>query len=161
MRDSTILIVTKDDQFLTLLQRQIHDHVPAGSRMFLAATVDQACTILKTARPRLIVVDWTCDNRRYGPLDRLLWTTTVQARQIPVVVIAERYRIDQATMMYRMGVSEYVSRTHHLDQLGPVLSAYLPSPAIAIPAVTSSEEGQPAKAWRLNRRSGAVASQAV
>ena len=63
----------------------------------------------------------------YEQLDRLLWTTSVLITATPVLVIAERYRTDQATMMYRMGVSEYISRTHHLDQLGRVLSAYLPA----------------------------------
>ncbi len=47
-----------------------------------------------------------------------------------MLVIAERYRTDQATMMYRMGVVEYISRTHHLDQLGSVLSAYVPPTAV-------------------------------
>ncbi len=33
-------------------------------------------------------------------------------------------------MMYRMGVSEYISRKHHLDGLGGVLAAYLRPPAL-------------------------------
>ena len=115
----------------SLFRRQLHDQVGGGSRMIVAGTIDEACSLLKTARPRLVVVHWTRDSGRYEQLDRLLWTTTVQARRIPVLVIAERYRTDQATMMYRMGVSEYISRTHHLDQLGPVLSAYLPVAALA------------------------------
>src|SRR5271165_346436 len=122
MQDLTILTITSDEEFLSLFRRQIHDQLGSGSRMVVAETIDEACSLLKTARPRLIVVHWTGDSGRYEQLDRLLWTTTVQARRVPVVVIAERYRTYQATMMYRLGVSEYISRTHHLDRIGGVLS---------------------------------------
>ena len=93
--------------------------------MIVAGTIDEACSLLKTARPGSSSCTGRATAARYEQLDRLLWTTTVLARRIPVLVIAERYRTDQATMMYRMGVAEYISRTHHLDQLGQVFAAYL------------------------------------
>jgi DNA-binding NarL/FixJ family response regulator len=161
MPDSTILTITSDDEFLSVFRQQLHDQVGGGSRMIVAQTSDEACSLLKTARPRLIVVHWTGDGGRYDQLDRLLWTTTVQARPIPVLVIADRYRTYQATMMYRMGVSEYISRTHHLDQLGPILSAYLPFRPLAAQGVSSSDEVQQGKAWSSNHKPGSVASQAV
>jgi hypothetical protein len=117
---------------------------------------------LKTVAPRLVVVHWTRVTGRIEQLDRLLWATTVQARQVPVVVIAERYRTDQATMMYRMGVSEYISRTHHLDQLGTVFSAYLPSPAGQLQAVEPAVAvAQASKAWSSGSKSGAITTQAI
>ena len=79
-------------------------------------------------------------------------------RQYLLSTYADRYRTDQATMMYRMGVSEYISRSHHLDQLGPVFSAYLPLAPIAADAVVADPSG---KAWSSNHKSGSVASQAV
>ena len=68
--------------------------------------LDGRCRAIRTARPTAL-----------GDVGRVAPT--------PVVVIAERYRIDQATTLYRMGVSEYISRKHHLDQLPEVLGAYL------------------------------------
>jgi response regulator of citrate/malate metabolism len=161
MQDLTILTITSNDNFLSLFRRQLHDQLGSGSRMIVAGTIDEACSLLKTMRPRLIVVHWTRDSGRYEQLDRLLWTTTVQARRVPVVVIAERYRTYQATMMYRLGVSEYISRTHHLDQIGPVLSAYLPLRTPAAQALASGEEVQQGRAWSSNPKAVAVASQAV
>lgn len=73
-------------------------------------------------------------------------------------MIADRYRTDQATMMYRMGVSEYISRSHHLDQLGPVFSAYLPLEPISAEAVLADQAG---KTWSSKRKAGVVANQAV
>jgi hypothetical protein len=164
MSDLTILTVTNDHRFLELFRRQLHDQVAASSLMMVAGTIDEACSLLRVVRPRLIVVHWARDSRRYEQLDRLLWTTSVLARQIPVLVIAERYRTDQATIMYRMGVCEYISRSHHLDQLGPVFSAYLPVVPVATAAetsgaVTSSE--QPSKTWSLNHKASTITTQAV
>jgi len=160
MYDLTILTITNDDKFLELFRRHLHDQVSSGNHMIVAGTIDEACSLLKTARPRLVVVHWARDSGSYGQLDRLLWTTTVQARRIPVLVIAERYRTDQATMMYRMGVSEYISRSHHLDQLGTIFSAYVPRPLVAAQAVASSEQSN--KTWSSNNhRAEAIATQAV
>jgi DNA-binding NarL/FixJ family response regulator len=129
MTDSTILTVTGDEKFLTVLRNQIHEQFPGSTRMILAGTIEEACSLLPMAHPRLIVVHWSRHGSQLEDLNRLLWATTVLARQVPVVVIADRYRIDQATTLYRMGVREYISRTHHVDQFGRILDSYLrPSP---------------------------------
>lgn len=162
MPDLTILTITSDSKFLSILRRRIHDQVSGGSRMIVAPTVDEACSLLTTVRPRLIVVHWTRDRGRYEQLDRLLWTITVQARTTPVLVIAERYRTDQATMMFRMGVADYISRTHHLDQLGSVLSAYVPATATQdASALASDASGHAPKAWVSGHEAMSIASRAV
>jgi DNA-binding NarL/FixJ family response regulator len=158
MHDSTILTITNDKTFLNVFRKQLHDQVAGCSRMIVAGTIDEACSILETARPHLIVVHWGGEKGNYSQLDRLLWTTTVQSRRVPVLVMADRYRTDQATMMYRMGVSEYISRSHHLDQLGPVFSAYLPLEPISAEAVLAHQAG---KTWSSKHKAGAVANQAV
>jgi len=159
MYELTILTITNDPEFLEVFRKQLHDQVAGGNRMIVAGTIDEACSLLKSARPRLVVMHWARDSGTYEQLDRLLWTTTVQARRVPVLVIAERYRTDQATLMYRMGVSEYISRSHHLQQLGPVFSAYLPLAPIAAEAVVSTE--QVGKTWSSNHKASSVAQQAV
>ena len=164
MLDSTILTVTTDPQFVTLLRTQLHHQVGAGSRMIVTATVDEACSILETARPRLVVIHWTGESARYEQLDQLLWTTSVMARPAPVVVISERYRTDQATTLFRMGVSDYISRTHHVSQLGRVFAAYLPPAPVPVPAdgvssIAISE--QPAKAWASGEAPRTVAAARV
>lgn len=158
MHEMTILTITNDKKFLQVFRKQLHEQVACGSRMIVAGSIGEACELLQTARPRLVVMHWGRESGNYAQLDRLLWTTTVQARRIPVLVIADRYRTDQATMMYRMGVSEYISRSHHLDHLGPVFSPYLPLAPIAADAVAADHTG---KAWLSNHKAGAVTSQAV
>ncbi len=159
---STILTIAKDDGFLTLLREQLRSEVGPAARMIVSGTMNDACSILKSVHPRLVVLHWTGESARYEQLDELLWTTSVLSRKTPVLVIAERYRIDQATMMYRMGVSEYISRTHHLEQLGQVFEAYLhPVTLAAAQAVSSSVAGQPAKTWGTNHSTASRTAQVV
>jgi hypothetical protein len=129
--------------------------------MIVAGSMDQASAILKATRLGLVVVHWTGESARYAQLDRLLWTTSVLTRRTPVLVIAERYRTDQATMMYRMGVSEYISRTHHIDQLARIFNAYLHPVAMAadqagLPAVAAD---QPKKGWGSNHVAARMTAQ--
>jgi DNA-binding NtrC family response regulator len=157
MSATPILAVSNDDALLGLLRSTVRDQLGQKGRIVVAASVDEAYPLLNTARPTLIVVHLTGDTGRYEQLDQLLWATSVVSRPTPIVVIAERYRIDQATMMYRMGVSEYISRKHHLDQLGDVLRAYLR------PVTLQAAEGESnAKGWRgANRASGSMKAQVV
>ena len=148
MTDSTILTITCDAKFLEGLRGQLHDQFPGATRMIVAGTVEEACSLLPMAHPRLLVVHWPRVGIRLEELNRLLWATTVLARRVPVVVLADRYRIDQATTLYRMGVHEYISRTHHADQFGRVLNSYLRlAPADGSRASQAEDPAQPAKPW--------------
>ena len=158
----TILTITRDEGFLTLLREQLRTQAGPGARMIVSGSLDEACTILRSVHPRLVVLHWTGESARYEQLDRLLWTTSVLSRKTPVLVVAERYRIDQATMMYRMGVSEYISRTHHNEQLGQVFEAYVHPVALATAHAASSEAGQPGNVWgAANRVPAARAARVV
>jgi len=155
MTDSTILTVTGDEKFLNVLRSQLHDQFPGSTRMIVAGTIEEACSLLPMAHPRLIVVHWPRHGSHLEDLDRLLWATTVLARQVPVLVIADRYRIDQATTLYRMGVREYVSRTHHADRFGRILDSYLRhSTAPASPTSASTGDAtQSSKPWSATTQS--------
>jgi DNA-binding NtrC family response regulator len=156
MSATPILAITNDEKLSSLLRSTVRDQLGQTGRIVVAESVDDACPLLKTARPRLIVVHLTGDSGRYEQLDQLLWSTSVVSRPTPIVVIAERYRIDQATMMYRMGVSEYISRKHHLDQLAGVLGAYLRPLKIRAADDESSD-----KVWAAANRASAPAARVV
>jgi hypothetical protein len=78
-----------------------------------------------------------------------------------VLVIAERYRTDQATMMYRMGVSEYISRTHHIDQLARIFDAYLHPVAMAVDQTgfANGVADQLKKGWGSNHIAASMSAQ--
>ncbi len=138
MADQSVLTIASDDRFIQLLRWQLQDHESGTTRMTVVASIDEACSLLQEVRPRLIVFEWG-RGRRYDELNQLLWKTTILAKCIPVLVVADRYRVDQATRLYRMGVTEYISRTHHEHRFGRVLDAYIrrwltPRPGSSAPA---------------------------
>ncbi len=149
MADCTILTITSDEPFLKLLRKELHDQVGCANPMIVASTIDEACSLLPMAHPRLIVVHWNRHGGRSEELNRLLWATTVLARGVPVLVIADRYRVNQATTFYRMGVADYISRTHHEDQFGRILDTYLHHrPASkTLEAAPPDDQTQTVKAW--------------
>jgi len=154
MTDRTILTITGDEKFLQSLRGQLHEQFGSSGRMVVATTIDEACSLLPMAHPRLIVVHATRSGSQLEDLNRLLWATTVLARQVPVLVIADRYRIDQATTLYRMGVTEYISRTHHADQFGLILDSYLRHAPAAGPRSSASadEIAQSTRTWSSTTR---------
>ena len=148
MADCTVLTITSDEQFLNLLRKELHDPAGGGNPIIVASGMEEACSLLPMAHPRLIIVHWSHHGGRSEELNRLLWATTVLATSVPVLVIVDRYRVDQATTFFRMGVTDYISRTHHGDQLGRILDTYLHHRRTSSTIETTSESPtQTVKPW--------------
>jgi hypothetical protein len=77
-----------------------------------------------------IVLIHVGDGRVSGPVGRLLWLNSTIRRPIPVLAVVDDYRAPQALTFFRMGVSDVLSRRHHLDRLGELMpaSGLRPSP---------------------------------
>ena len=160
MSATPILTVTSDSTFLEMLREKLRDQLGQQGRFVVTPSLDEATTLLKSARPRLVVVHLAGDGGHYDQFDRLLWATSVFSRPTPVVVVAERYLTEQATTLYRMGVAEYISRTHHLDQLGDVLASYVRPVTLKTPDA-SAPEPAPANGWRANQSTKTKKAQVV
>jgi DNA-binding NarL/FixJ family response regulator len=142
-----------------MLRSKLREQLNERGRIAATTSLDEACSITQKVRPRLIIVHLGGDGGQYEQFDRLLWATSVFSRSTPIVVIAERYLIDQATTLYRMGVAEYISRTHHLDQLGDILEAYV-RPATAKAEAASDAAGTVAR-WGTTHAAAPMTAQVV
>jgi DNA-binding response OmpR family regulator len=125
MSSNSILTITCDDELLELLSTQLPASDLGERHLILARTIGEAGSLLAVVRPRLIVLHWSRHRHRYEDLNNLLWARTVLAHRVPIIVITDRYRLDEATKLYRMGVTEYISRTHHQNRFVPILQAHL------------------------------------
>lgn len=127
MKGTTILAVTKDAEWLVAMRPALTE---AGRwRLIVAETMSEAAHLLGCTKPDTVVVDWADDTARVEGLEELLWKDSVQTRQIPVVIVAKQYRVDEATLLYRLGVAEYVSQADHRAALGRILAAHTPGGA--------------------------------
>jgi DNA-binding NtrC family response regulator len=162
MLDSTSLIVTTDRSLVTVLRDQIRSQKVAGSRMVVCDNAVEACSLLQSVRVRLVLMHLQPEHLGYDEVDHILWVASMLRRRTHVLVVAERYVVEQATVLYRMGVTDYVSRSHHLDQLGAVVASYLPHlPAAAHGSPEEPQPARPAKAAAAGKTSAAVRARAV
>jgi len=162
MLDSTSLIVTRDRSLVALLREQLRSQKVAESRMIVSDSADEACSLLQTVRARLVVVHLESEHLGYEEVDHILWVASTLARRVPLLVVAERYLVEQATMLFRMGVSDYVSRSHHLDQLGALVASYLPhAPAAAPRSEAELPVEKPARVAASGKSSAAIPARAV
>jgi hypothetical protein len=147
MIDSTSLLITTDRSLVSLIREQLRSQKVAGSRMIVSDSALEACSLLQSVSTRLVVAHLQPERLSYEEVDRILWVQSMSPSRIPLLVVAERYLVEQATTLFRMGVIDYVSRSHHLDQIGALLASYLPRfPASAL---DSEKEPSAAKAGRV------------
>jgi response regulator of citrate/malate metabolism len=137
MLTPTLLTIASDDQLIQILRWQLQDHEEGTSRMTVVRSIDEACSLIPRVRPTLVVVHWS-RGVRYDEVNQLLWTAL--AHPIPVLVIADWYRVEQATRLYRMGVTDYIIRSHHQPHFGCVLDAYLRNGPIHSPGSSGPAE---------------------
>ncbi len=162
MLDCTSLIVTRDRSLVALLREQIRAQKVMGSRVIVSASAEEACSLLQSARVRLVIVQLDPEHTGYDDVDHILWAASILPRRFPIIVLADRYLVDQATIFYRMGVSEYVSRSHHLDQLGALVASYLPH-RVAVPVESRTElpAENPARVAASGKSSAAIPARVV
>jgi DNA-binding NarL/FixJ family response regulator len=144
MNGITILTVTKDADWLIGMRPALH--AAGRGRLVVAESVEEADRLLEFAKPRLIVVDWGNACCPTEELASLLWRNSIQPRPASVMIVADEYRVDEATQLFRLGVDEYVSASDHGERLGTILATHAPrsTPVEAAPSYANgSTAGRP------------------
>jgi DNA-binding NtrC family response regulator len=117
----------------------------------LVAGYDDACqrVAAKTAAIILVHLD-PADN--LAGLTRLLSTIKATSQNVPVLVLSEDHHAEQALMLLRLGVAEYLSRPLDLGRLGYLIDVLTvagrrnarrqPAAAVRVPARVAIEIGE-------------------
>jgi DNA-binding NarL/FixJ family response regulator len=150
MVDFTILAITGQVPWLNDLQPHLQSL--GGTRVVVAGTSDEACELLDTTTPRLILVDWRSDGVSCETIDRLLWANSTVARPARVVVVTDAYRADLAVTLFQMGVDEYVSKAEHANQFQAILSHLLSRELEAAPVTATQTSPEPVQKKRRASR---------
>jgi hypothetical protein len=129
MQNLTILTITGRSDWLTDMRPVLHEM--GRRRLIVAESMGEAGRLLEVARPHLIVVHEEGDAFSYEQLDALLWVNSVQPRPAPVMVVVNGYSAEQATVLFQMGVDEYVCAIEHGDRIGAILSSLLDRKQVA------------------------------
>jgi len=123
MRNLTILTITRRTGWLMGMRSVLHG--TGRRRLILAESMEEAGNLLEVAQPRLIVVHDDGPEFSYEQLDRMLWANSVRARPAPVLVVVNGYSAEQATVLFRMGIDEYLCEVEHGDRLGAIISTLI------------------------------------
>jgi DNA-binding response OmpR family regulator len=119
MPESTVLLVSNDEALVGWIDYE----VGRLDELRLEATdeVDSACERAIQEGVGIIVIHLSGDIET-ADVARLLWISSTLRRPVPVLAISERYQVDRALMLFQLGVTDYLSRSHHRNRLRDVIN---------------------------------------
>ena len=118
MFNATVLMISRDRSLNRSVSRGIN--ALQGFELRIVEGLDQIGTSIKEKGLDLVMVHLD-GSMGYAQVARVLWMSSILPRPVPVLAVTERYRIQEALAMFRMGVADYVSRADHLDKLGALI----------------------------------------
>jgi DNA-binding NtrC family response regulator len=123
MRNMTILTITSRSEWLVDMRPVLH--AMGQRRLIVAESMEEAGRLLEFVEPQLIVVHGDGEEFSYEQLDLLLWANSVRPRPAPVLVMVNGYSAEQATVLFQMGVDEYLCEAEHGDRLGSIVNTMI------------------------------------
>jgi len=122
----SVLFYSSDDPLIDAVRETIED----GGRfeVDVLRTVDEKRPSATAPLASLVLLhlpEGTADNE----VAMLLWKVMMANRHVPVVVIDDSYHEERASILFRLGVADYLSRTDHLGSLPDVRDALAVRPS--------------------------------
>jgi DNA-binding NarL/FixJ family response regulator len=120
MPKTTVLLVSHDASFVGWFDYEVGRM--DALRLDAMDEVDAACARVLSEKIGVIVIHLSTDIGS-AEVARLLYVSSTLRRPVPVIAISERYQIDRALMLFQLGVTDYLSRSHHRNHLRDVIAA--------------------------------------
>jgi DNA-binding response OmpR family regulator len=142
MSESTVLLVSNDESLVGWVDYEVGrlDEL----RLEALDEVEAACE--RAVRDGLgIIVIHLAGEVGTADVARLLWVSSTLRRPVPVLAISERYQVERALMLFQLGVTDYLSRSHHRNRLRDVINALtIRAGERFLPSVEGSDEASQA-----------------
>jgi len=120
MYGSTVLLIARDPAVAELIEGESDSF--EGMSTQWAEEGDEVCSQPLEEDISLIVVQLD-DTMDVDGVARLLWLASTARPPIPVIVLSEIYDVDEALMLFRLGVTDYLSLSDHRDSVPRLVSA--------------------------------------
>ena len=111
----TVLLISQDTGFSSAVHKVLTK--TQGLKLECVESHDQASERVADTQVALVLSHLHSDSDVAG-LTRLIGTVVARGRKLPIVVLSEEYQAEQALMLLRLGVADYLSRPLDLGRLG-------------------------------------------
>lgn len=142
MPESTVLVISRDTSLVGWVESEVERL--GGLRLDAVDDIEVACARAMRDGIGLIIVHLAGQVRTAG-VARLLWVSSTFRRPAPVVAMSERYQVERAIMLFQLGVTDYLSRSHHRNRLRDVIDALAlrscERAALSVEATPEAERG--------------------
>jgi DNA-binding NtrC family response regulator len=142
-----VLLISVDGDFAGVVRKRVLGIENIRVRVF--QSVYEAIARTAAALPGLIAI-----HLRGGVTDAqvayLLGKATLPQQQVPVVVISDHYDTERALALFRLGVTDYISRSDHLDRLPSLVDALMVRKSRRASGVPQTTWKQCLKRWKVS-----------
>jgi DNA-binding NtrC family response regulator len=142
MPESTVLVISRNASLVGWVESEVERL--GGLRLDAVDDIEVACARATRDGIGLIVVHLAGDVRT-AEVARLLWVSSTLRRPAPVVAMSERYQVERAVTLFQLGVTDYLSRSHHQKRLCDVIAALALRPceraALSVKTIPEPEQG--------------------
>jgi ActR/RegA family two-component response regulator len=122
MTSQLVLVVDDEPQSPGRIFRALA-YLPPSKGIWIGMA-DDAIGLVEQEKPSLVV---TMLGRGHGPARYLDLIARCVAKQtsVPIIVLSDTYDEAEATALFRMGVTDYLSQADHADQILPIVDTLL------------------------------------
>jgi hypothetical protein len=122
MAEKRLLVIGHDREQVDWVLGEVE---PGGGRSFCRGAEVGAVAGTLSAGDYALAIYCRTRGEHLDEISRVLWLCSAARRPIPLIVVADEYHEGQALTLFRMGVTDYLSRRDHRGRIAWVVARLL------------------------------------